>query len=161
MDIIHALNVKTYGYMLNHVDKLARDLYSGSSTRDQFVDSMADLIEQQLRRAWNEGMRNNELDPQTDMTDEWEEIFQELVTDQFNYIEGYADAIVQGANNDYFPEADDHCALVETESFSPTLANRTQGTSCAFIPDYSFWAARLRTWGLRKRKADVRDHYRV
>ena len=100
MDIIHALNVKTYGYMLNHVDKLARDLYSWSITRDQFVDSMADLIEQQLRRAWNEGMRNNEFDPQTDMTDELEQIFQELVTDQFNYIEGYADAIVQGAKNE-------------------------------------------------------------
>lgn len=99
-DMIHALNIKTYGYMLDHVDKYARDLYSGNMTRDQFVNSMADLIEQQLRRAWNEGMRNNELDPQTDMTDEWEQVYQELVTDQFNYIEGYADAIIQGAKNE-------------------------------------------------------------
>lgn len=98
--MIHALNIKTYGYMLDHVDKYARDLYAGNMTRDQFVNSMADLIEQQLRRAWNEGMRNNELDPQTDMTDEWEQMYQELVTDQFNYIEGYADAIIQGAKNE-------------------------------------------------------------
>ena len=97
--LIHELNAKTYDYMLSHVDKYVRDLYNGNMSRDEFIDSMASLIEAQLRRAWNEGMRNNDLDPQKDMTDEWEQEYQNLVLDQFNYIESYADDILEGKEN--------------------------------------------------------------
>ena len=98
-ELIHAINLKTYGYMLDHVDKYARDLYKEEMSRDEFIDSMASLIEEQLKRAWNEGMRNNGLDPKEDMTSEWQDILDNLILDQWGYIEGYADDIIQGAKD--------------------------------------------------------------
>lgn len=98
-ELIHAINLKTYGYMLDHVDKYARELYKDEMSRDEFIDSMASLIEEQLKRAWNEGMRNNGLDPKEDMTDEWQDILDNLILDQWTYIENYADSILQGAKD--------------------------------------------------------------
>ena len=118
--LIHELNIKTYNFMLSHVDKYARDLYEGKITRDQFIDSMASLIESQLRRAWNEGMRNNDLDPQKDMTAEWEQEYQNLVLDQFNYIESYADDILAGKEN--------NSGVAEFRSRAQLWANRYNET---------------------------------
>jgi len=52
-------------------------------------------------------MRANDLDPAKDMTDEWESIFQELVAEQFGYVDAFAADIVaargqEGATVDPF-----------------------------------------------------------
>jgi hypothetical protein len=88
--------VKTYAFFQRVLSRDVRALYADRITRAEFVDGLADLLEQQMRRAWNEGMRANGRDPARDMTDEWESIFQELVVEQFALVEQFADAIVNG-----------------------------------------------------------------
>jgi hypothetical protein len=97
MERIGAL--KTYDYFLFALNQSVGDLYNGKITEDDFSGNLADLLEQQLRRAWNEGMRANDLDPATDMTDEWEAIYQEAVLAQYEYIEQFAADIAQGAED--------------------------------------------------------------
>ena len=86
--------VKTVKYYTRVLTKAMRDLYSGQITEDQFIDQHALYVDRQLRRAWNEGMRANGLDPK-DMTPEWEQIYQNAVADEYQYIDGLAAEIVQ------------------------------------------------------------------
>jgi hypothetical protein len=94
------VGTKTYAYFLRTLDKAVRELWKGSITESQFVDGLADLLSQQMRRAWNEGMRENGLDPKKDMTPEWEEELQDLIADQFSYVDGYASEIVSASKKD-------------------------------------------------------------
>ena len=55
--------VKTADYMNRTVDALVRDLYNNEISDSEFQDSMFQLIEDQFKRAFNEGMRINDLDP--------------------------------------------------------------------------------------------------
>lgn len=95
---LESVGIKTYDHFLRVLDKSVRDLYNGEITSDEFIDGLAALLEQQMRRAWNEGMRDNNLDPQKDMTPEWEEHYQELVSEQYGYVDAYAaDIVAAGA----------------------------------------------------------------
>lgn len=89
--------VKTAAYMSRVIDTLVRDLYNGVIESDEFNTELADLIENQFRRAFNEGMRNNGLDPAKDMTDEWEAEYQRMVTAQYEFIERFAKDILEGS----------------------------------------------------------------
>jgi hypothetical protein len=93
---IDAVAVKTYDFFLRVLARDVRALYADRITHAEFVDGLADLLEQQMRRAWNEGMRANGRDPQRDMTPDWESIFQNIVIEQFAYIDNFADAIIAG-----------------------------------------------------------------
>lgn len=90
---------KTYDYFLRVLSGDVVDLYRGNITEAQFVDNLAALLDQQLRRAFNEGMRQNGLDPQNDMTDEWEQAYQEIVSSEYQYVDGFAADIVKGAKD--------------------------------------------------------------
>lgn len=92
--------VKTTGYMLRVINALVRDLYNGVIESDEFNSEMADLIENQFKRAFNEGMRNNGLDPQKDVIPEWEAEYQRMVTDQYSFIEKFANDILKGKENE-------------------------------------------------------------
>ena len=85
---------KTYNYYLRVLKKDINRLYGGEINTNLFVDNLAGYVERQMRRAWNEGMRLNGLDPK-DMTAEWEAIYQELVVSEYEYIERLAGEIVQ------------------------------------------------------------------
>jgi hypothetical protein len=108
--------MKTYDYFLFALEQSIGDLYNGKITETDFSDKLADLMEQQLRRAWNEGMRENDLDPQKDMTDEWEQIYQSAVVEQYQYIEQFAADIVQGAA--------DETGVGQFKARAPLWANR-------------------------------------
>src|SRR3990167_7675673 len=86
---------KTFDYFLRVLAKAIRDLYAGKITEAEFVDILAGYVERQIRRAWNEGMRLNGLDPRKDMTAEWEQIYQNLVTQEYQYIDRLAAQIVE------------------------------------------------------------------
>ena len=92
--------VKTLAYFLRTLSNMVRDLYRGDITESGFVDTMAGLVQEQLTRAWNEGMRVNGLDPEKDMEPEWEEILQEIILNEYNYIDGFAADIVQTAEDE-------------------------------------------------------------
>ena len=98
--------VKTVNYYTRVLTRDIRRLYAGEINTTLFVDNLGGYVERQLRRAWNEGMRANGLNPPGDMTDEWEQIYQNAVADEFEYIDRLAEQIVQakidGASIDPF-----------------------------------------------------------
>lgn len=89
-------NTKTLDFFLRVLNTWVYDLWSGEVTQDQFIDRIADLIDQQLVRAWNEGMRENGLDPATDMTDEWQEELQNIIADEYAFVDKFASDVVAG-----------------------------------------------------------------
>lgn len=92
--------VKTLAYFLRTLSSMVRDLYSGEIEEGGFVDRMATLVQEQLTRAWNEGMRANGLDPATDMEPEWEEMLQDIIANEYNYVDQFAADIVQAAKDE-------------------------------------------------------------
>lgn len=89
--------IKTVAYYQRVLSRDVRDLYNGEMEMGAFVDDMLRLIEEQFRRAWNEGMRDNDLDPAKDMTDEWEAILQDAMSSELDFVEPFADAIREAA----------------------------------------------------------------
>ena len=92
--------VKTLAYFLRTLSSMVRDLYRGDIEEGGFVDTMATLVQEQLTRAWHEGMRVNGLDPETEMEPEWEEQLQEIILNEYNYIDQFAADIVQTAKDE-------------------------------------------------------------
>jgi hypothetical protein len=92
------LGIKTFEYYLRTIEGLVRDLYRGDIEEGDFVGLMADLIQAQLTRAWNEGMRENGLDPAQDMEPEWQDILDTYITNEYDYVDGFAADIVAASN---------------------------------------------------------------
>jgi len=88
---------KTVAYYERVLSKNVRGLYRGGMDAGAFVDDHIRLVEEQLRRAWNEGMRANDLDPSRDMKPEWEAILQDVIAEEFTHIEDFAAAIEKAA----------------------------------------------------------------
>jgi hypothetical protein len=97
---LHAWGYKTYDYFLRTLSASVRALWAGNISEAEFVDRLAGLLEQQMRRAWNEGMRENGLDPAKDMKDEWEQKYQDLVAEQFGYVDQFAADIVEARSKE-------------------------------------------------------------
>lgn len=93
---LNAWDFKTLDYFVRVLGSWVYDLWNGEVTEDEFIDRLADLVEQQLTRAWNEGMRENGLDPESDMLDEWTQELQDIITSEYSYIDGFAADIVKG-----------------------------------------------------------------
>lgn len=86
---------KTVDYFIRTLTGMVRDLYRMEIDEEMFVTQLADLVQQQLTRAWNEGMRENDLNPQTDMTDEWQQILDQIILDEYDYVDQFAHDITQ------------------------------------------------------------------
>lgn len=91
--------VKTVDYYQRVLWGNVRDLYNDKMSEDAFIDDLVRLIDEQLRRAWNQGMRENDLDPERDMTPEWEDHLQEIMTNELDYVETFARDIREAADN--------------------------------------------------------------
>jgi hypothetical protein len=91
---IDSLDIKTENHYLRVLARATRDLYNGGITEDGMLSTMTILLDEQMRKAWNEGMRVNELDPQADMTDEWEAQLQDIINNEFNFVEQFIVDIV-------------------------------------------------------------------
>jgi hypothetical protein len=70
-----------------------REFYYEEQSVSDFIDSMTSTIESQLTRAWNEGMRNNGLDPASDMKPEWDAELQAIIDEEYNHVLDFAQAI--------------------------------------------------------------------
>lgn len=79
-----------------------REFYYQEQSVGDFIDSMAGTIESQLTRAWNEGMRANGLDPERDMTPEFEADLQAIIDEEYNHVLDFAQAI-EDARRDGIP----------------------------------------------------------
>jgi hypothetical protein len=90
---------KTTAYYDQALTRNVVDLYNGQMSESEFVDDLARLIDEQFTRAFNEGMRNNDLDPAKDMTDAWESLLQDRKLTEFDYVDNFASQIVQAAKD--------------------------------------------------------------
>jgi hypothetical protein len=88
-------DVKSYDYYGGRLEKYAGDYYSGKINDTEFLDRMIGMVSSQLRKAWNEGMRENGLDPSRDMNSQWAATLQGIVNSEYNHITDLADFINQ------------------------------------------------------------------
>lgn len=87
---LHLWDFKTLDYFIRVLMDWVNDLFTGEVTEGEFVDRLADLIDQQLTRAFNEGMRANGLDPLLDMTEEYQQALQEIIANEYQYVDAFA-----------------------------------------------------------------------
>jgi hypothetical protein len=87
--------IKTLDYYQRVLFTWVNDLYTKEVTEAEFVDRLAEVIDQQLTRAWNEGMRLNELDP-SEMTDEQFAILQDIIASEYTYVDQFAADVASG-----------------------------------------------------------------
>lgn len=93
----HGVDVKTPGYYARVMWEAVRELYAGDIEAYDFEEVMLRLISEQLRKAWNEGMRQLELDPETDQTEEGEAYLQEIMASELDYVGQLAEDIIAAA----------------------------------------------------------------
>lgn len=91
--VYHA--IKTPDFYLRVLYTWVNDLSTGEVSENEFIDKMAALIEQQLTRAWNEGMRENEIDP-SEMDDDMRAQLTQIITDEYMFVDQFAADIAGG-----------------------------------------------------------------
>lgn len=87
---LYLWDFKTIDYFIRVLMDWVNDLFTGEVSEADFVDRLADLIDQQLTRAFNEGMRANGLDPLLDMTEEYQQALQEIIANEYKYVDSFA-----------------------------------------------------------------------
>ena len=95
MWLTHA--IKTQAHYQRVMWAAVKDLYNGAISESGFEDVMLQLIDGQLTRAWNEGMRHNGLDPATDMAPEWSAILDEIKLSEIDFVGRIAGEIIEAA----------------------------------------------------------------
>lgn len=93
---LEAYDFKTLDFFIRVLMTWVNDLYKGEVTEAEFVDRLADLIDQQLTRAWNEGMRQNGLDPFTDLEPECAAELQDAIANEYIFVDQFAREIIAG-----------------------------------------------------------------
>lgn len=91
-----SLGFKTLDHFQRVLSAWVYDLWNSEVTEDEFINRLADLVEQQLTRAWREGMSDNGLDPDADMTEEWQEELQNIIAAEYEHVDQFAADIVAG-----------------------------------------------------------------
>lgn len=90
--------VKTQAYFQRALWEYTRKFHSGSMDVSTFLDKFIALVEDQARRAWNEGMRNVNQDP-SQMSIPQRARLQEIINQEFNHVLEFASAIEQARND--------------------------------------------------------------
>jgi hypothetical protein len=90
--------VKTEGYYTRVLDRAVLEFYRGNITAFEFIDTMLRLIDDQFRRAWNEGARDVGYELK-DMTAEDLQVLQVRIDNEKEYILNFAGGIEQAAAN--------------------------------------------------------------
>ena len=88
---------KTVDWYERAMWSLVKDLYRGEIGIPEFETTMIDIIQNQLRRAWNEGMRSLGLDPEADMILLWEMALQDIMAQELVYVDPLAADIIAAA----------------------------------------------------------------
>jgi len=87
--------LKSYEWYDQHMHDYAGQLYRGKIDDSAFLDKMIYAIGEQLKRAWNEGMVENGLDPNQDKTPEMDDRIQQLIDEEYNHVTDLIDFINQ------------------------------------------------------------------
>ena len=92
----------TYAHYSRQISSAVASLYNGMITEREFVDLFAEIIPRQLTKAWNEGMRDNGIDPDGDMLEEWQITLDSMILSEFDFVDRFAAVIVKAQSD---PEA--------------------------------------------------------
>lgn len=93
-EVVYQCRYKTYDYYGGRLDAYARDLYNGKIDEGGYIDKMTGMISDQLTRAWNEGMRDNKLDPAQDMTPEFQQVLDDAINSEYDHVLDFAQFIL-------------------------------------------------------------------
>ena len=85
--------VKTQAYFQRALWDYTRKFHGGTMDVSTFLDKFIVLVEDQARRAWNEGMRNVGLDP-AQITINQRAHLQEIINREFNHVLDYALSLI-------------------------------------------------------------------
>jgi len=85
--------IKTVVYYTRALRRAVVQFYNREIDAIAFIGEMIRLIDEQMRRAWNEGMRANDLDPKRDMKPEWEAILESVIDGEYNRVLTFAEDI--------------------------------------------------------------------
>jgi hypothetical protein len=91
--------IKTYAFYASSIRDLTKKMYDGKITYSDFVTGMENLIVQELRNAWFEGMAENGL-TEEDMTPEWADMLREIIMSEQDHVADFALAIEQAKRAD-------------------------------------------------------------
>jgi hypothetical protein len=165
------LAAKTYGYYLGKIEELVRDLYRKDIDRGSFVGQMAELIQAQLTRAWNEGMRENGLDPAQDMETEWQDILDNMILDEYNYVDSFAADIVAASDQQLdwnpllsraqlwanrYPDVVTKATLITKEQKLIWIYGDTEHCNdCLHLNGIVAWASEWEEVGIRPQSSDL------
>ena len=90
---------KTEGAMARQIYSRCRELYSGEIDRGEFLDAMADIVQEQLTRAFRAALRDNGLDP--DLVNQDGEGFKDELEDtilhEYDFVDNLAADVEQAA----------------------------------------------------------------
>jgi hypothetical protein len=90
--------LKTVTYYLQALQRAIRDLYNSGDV-GKYIDTHARLIREQFTRAWNEGIRAVDMDPE-DMTDEEKQALADEIDHEDDFVLDFADEIITAREND-------------------------------------------------------------
>jgi hypothetical protein len=119
------LELKTLEYYARTLKSLIRALYRNEISQFDFVTSMSNLVQEQLTRAWREGMRQNDLDPDTDMIDRWQQQLDTIILNEYMYVDQFAADIVAASMADDTPSHDNWGALLSRADMWANRYNET------------------------------------
>lgn len=94
--------MKTSDYYRRTIVSAVRGLYNDTINVNEFTAQMNQLIINQLYAAWNQGMRENGLDPEKDMTRAHYDLVKEIVDNERSFVRNYATDIVAARANETF-----------------------------------------------------------
>ena len=94
--------IKTEDAYYRQIWNRTLELYRGEIDAGDFVGAMAEIIQEQLTKAFREALRDNELDP--DLVNEDGEGFkdelEDMILNEFDFVDGFAADIQQAAKDD-------------------------------------------------------------
>lgn len=87
------IEAKTLEQYTRQLRQYSRDYYTEKIDDTEFLDKMITSIEGQINRAYNEGMRSNGINPETDKDEAIRERIAEIVKSEQDHITNLADLI--------------------------------------------------------------------
>ena len=93
--------VKTVDGLTRQVANLAKDLREGGDI-GAFLDGMAEVIQEQLTRAFRAALRDNDLDPElvTQDGEGFADELEQMILDEFDYVDNFAADIQAGMSDE-------------------------------------------------------------
>jgi len=96
----YPLEAKTQDAYSRSIWNRVLELYRGEVSGGDFVDAMAQLIEEQLTKAFREALRDNELDAEQVTQEPYAPALEDMILNEFDFVDGLANDIEAARTNE-------------------------------------------------------------